>query len=233
MKALLLSGLALLGLTLSLHAEAPLEPGFVSIFNGTDLSGWSGKEGGWWVEDGAITSESTPEKPCLKHHYLFWEGEQPADFVLRFRYRLVGGNSGVQIRSKKLPDFDAWGYQADMESGGPWSGCLFQHDREAVVKRGFKAVIHEDGSRTDTPFADPAVLQQVINEGAWNDYEVSAIGPKVTLRINDQLMCEVEDRDEKMACRAGYIAVQMHPGPPMKVQFKDLRIQVLKSGKGE
>lgn len=204
------------------------ESGFVSMFNGSDLSGWDGKEGGWWVEDGAITSESTPEKPCVKHHYLFWETAQPADFILRFRFKLVGGNSGVQIRSKKLDGFDAWGYQADIEAGDQWTGCLFQHDREAVVKRGFKAVIAEDGSRKDESFADPAQLQAVVKQEDWNEYEVSAIGPDVTLRINGQLMCEVEDRDARMACHAGYIAVQMHPGPPMKVQFKDLRIKILK-----
>jgi len=211
----------------NLTAAPVEEEGFVPIFNGKDLSGWDGKEGGWWVEDGAITSESTAEKPCLKHHYLFWETAKPADFILRFRYKLVGGNSGVQIRSKKLDGYDAWGYQADMESPGQWTGCLFQHDREAVVKRGFTAVIAEDGSRQDTPIGDPAELQNVVKEGEWNDYEVSAIGSKITLRINGELMCEVDDRDAKMACKDGYIAVQMHPGPPMKIQFKDLRIRVI------
>src|SRR5690606_35101589 len=119
-----------------------------------------------------------------------------------------------------------WGYQADMEAGGQWTGCLFQHDREAVVKRGFNAVIAEDGARQDTEFADPEKLHAAVKQDDWNDYEVSAIGAKVTLRINGELMCEVEDRDAKMACEAGYIAVQMHPGPPMKVQFKDLRIKI-------
>ena len=203
------------------------EEGFVPMFNAKDLSGWDGKEGGWWVEDGALTSESTAEKPCVKHHYLFWETDQPANFIMRFRYRLIGGNSGVQIRSKKLDAYDAWGYQADMEAAGQWTGCLFQHDREAVVKRGFTAVIAADGSRQDTPFADPDTLKGFIKDGEWNDYEVSAIGPKITLRINGRLMCEVEDNDAKMACQKGYIALQMHPGPPMKVQFKDLRIKTM------
>ena len=221
----------LLGIALVLGAPLLAVPeeelGFVSMFNGTDLTGWSGKDGGWWVEDGAITSESTEAKPCIKHHYLFWEGAQPADFILRFRYKLTGGNSGVQIRSKKLDGFDAWGYQADMEAGDQWTGCLFQHDRGAVVKRGFKATIAEDGTRKDTPFTEPDTLQAVIDQDGWNDYEVRAVGPKITLRINGKLMCEVVDQDREMACNEGYIAVQMHPGPPMKVQFKDLRIKLL------
>src|SRR6478735_964058 len=77
-------------------ARAPeSEEGFVSIFNGRDLSGWEGKPGWWRVEDGAITGESTPEKRLPKHNYLIWRGGQPADFELRLRFRLQGGNSGI------------------------------------------------------------------------------------------------------------------------------------------
>ena len=61
------------------------ETGFVSMFNGKDLDGWDGKPGGWWVEDGALTSQSTKEKPCKKHHYLTWKGGEPADFILRLK----------------------------------------------------------------------------------------------------------------------------------------------------
>lgn len=204
------------------------EDGFVSMFNGKDLAGWEGKPGGWWVEDGAITSESTPEKPCVKHHYLYWRVAKPADFVMRFKYKLVGGNSGVQFRSEERPDYDTWGYQADMEAGTDWTGCLFQHDRGGVVMRGKQAVIAEDGTRTETEFADPAGLQKLINQDDWNDYEIVARGSHVTLSINGKRMCEVDDRDAKWACKEGIIALQMHPGPPMKVQFKDLRIKIAK-----
>ena len=205
----------------------PDEDGFVSIFNGKDLTGWDCKPGGWWVEDGALTSQSTEEKPCKKHHYVFWTGGQPADFVLRFQYKLVGGNSGVQFRSKRRPEYDVWGYQADMEAGNQWSGCLFQHDRGGVVMRGKRAVIAEDGTRTEEQFADPEKLQEVIHQEDWNEYEVVASGSHIELRINGQLMCEVEDHDKEMACRDGVIALQMHPGPPMKVQFKNLRVKVI------
>src|SRR5690242_11391506 len=86
-------------------AAAPeSEEGFVSIFNGHDLSGWDGKPGWWRMEDGAITGESTLEKRCLKHNYLIWRGGRPADFELRLRFRLRGGNSGIQFRSRELPD---------------------------------------------------------------------------------------------------------------------------------
>lgn len=213
--------------------EPELEKGFVSMFNGKDLSGWDSKPGAWWVEDGAITSESTKEKPCKKHHYLFWKDGKPADFVLRFDYKVVGGNSGVQFRSKRVPDYDTWGYQADIEAGTQWSGCLFQHDRGGVVMRGKRAVIAADGKRTEEEFASADELQKVIKQDDWNSYEVVAKGSHIELRINGRLMCEVDDHDEKMACHEGIIALQMHPGPPMKVQFKNLRIKVLKKGSGD
>lgn len=208
-------------------AAAEPENGFVSMFNGEDLSGWEGKPGGWWIEDGAITSESTPEKPCIKHHYLYWRGGQPGDFVLRFKFKLVGGNSGVQFRSEPRPEFDTWGYQADMDAENQWIGCLFQHDRGGVVMRGFKATIAEDGTRTEEAFADPAELLKAIHIGDWNEYEVVAEGNHISLSINGTLMCEVEDKDAQYSRAKGLIALQMHPGPPMKVQFKDLRIQVM------
>lgn len=221
------AGLAFAVIVLCGADNAEDETGLVSMFNGKDLDGWEGKPGGWWVEDGAITSESTEQNPCVKHHYLYWLGGRPADFILRFRYKLVGGNSGVQFRSEERPEFDTWGYQADMEAGGEWTGCLFQHDRGGVVMRGKKAIIAQNGARTEEIFADAAKLQRVVKQDDWNEYEVRAIGPKIELRINDELMCAVEDNDEKYAREDGIIALQMHPGPPMKVQFKDLRIKTL------
>ena len=90
---------ALLTIIVGVPLLASDEEGFVPMFNEKDLTGWEGKPGGWWVEDGAITSESTPEKPCVKHHYLYWRGGKPADFVMRFKYKLVGGNSGWESTS--------------------------------------------------------------------------------------------------------------------------------------
>ena len=206
---------------------AEKEEGFVSMFNGRDLSGWEGKEGGWWVEDGAITSQSTKEKPCVKHHYLMWRGGQPADFELRLSYRVVGGNSGIQFRSEELPNWDTNGYQADLEAGQQWTGALFQHRRGGVAMRGEKAVIDEDGTKKVERLGDTAELQKHVKANDWNEYHIIARGPEIILKINGVVMSHAIDHDRKQACHQGVIAVQMHPGPPMKVQFKNLRIKVL------
>jgi len=221
--------LALIGLAVSLTnlSATEVEEGFVSMFNGRDLSGWEGKPGGWWVEDGAITSQSTKEKPCVKHHYLMWRGGQPADFELRLSYRVVGGNSGIQFRSKEIPNWDTRGYQADLEAGKQWTGALFQHQRGGVAMRGEKAVIDEDGKKTVEPLGDPTELQKQVRANDWNEYHVIARGPEIILKINGVVMSHAIDRDPEKACHSGVIALQMHPGPPMKVQFRNLRIKVL------
>ncbi len=239
---LLLNALALLPV---FGAES--EEGFVSMFNGKDLTGWEGKPGWWHVEDGLLTAESTKEKPCDKCNYLMWRGGKPGDFELRAEYRLfgAGANSGIQFRSKELPDWDTSGYQADMEGGDQWTGCLFEHTRGGVAMRGEKVLIAKDGKKKIVPVADPqklleraawnaenagkpsrgAELLRHIKKNDWNSYRIIARGPDITLEINGVVMCQVTDNQEGLAARSGVIALQMHPGPPMKVQFRNLRIK--------
>jgi hypothetical protein len=202
--------------------------GFVLIFNGKDLTGWEGNPEIWSVENGCLVGQSPRDKPNNKQNYIYW-AKEPGDFVLKLKYRLTGpgSNSGVQIRSEKRPNWDCYGYQADMEEAPNWTGCLFHHTRGAVVKRGFKGIITPDGEDQTKQFADPVELaKKYKTEGEWNEYEISAVGSVISLKINGELMCEVDDRHEK-AAKKGIIAFQMHPGPPMKVEFKDVKIKVL------
>jgi hypothetical protein len=205
------------------------EAGFKPIFNGKDLEGWSGKPGWWRVEDGAITAESTAERPCVKHNYLIWTGGQPGDFELRLDYRLIGagGNSGIQFRSETRPDWDTYGYQADIEGGDQWTGCLFEHARGGVAMRGERVRIARDGTRAVEPLGDPAALLRAVRKDDWNSYRITAVGDTITLAINDVIMCQAIDGQEGRAARAGIIAFQMHPGPPMKVRFRNVRLKDL------
>jgi hypothetical protein len=246
-----LVGALLLPMTiLSLSSPAAeIETGFTSMFNGKDLTGWEGLAGAWRVVDGAITAESTPDKPCKKAHYLMWRGDKPGDFELRADFRLqgAGGNSGIQFRSRELPNWDTSGYQADIENGDQWTGCLFEHTRGGVAMRGEKVIIAKDGKKTVSPVAVPGKVQDLIagngaaggrlscsaallnqvKQGEWNSYTIIARGPEITLKINDIVMCQVTDQQAGTAAKDGVIALQMHPGPPMKVQFKNLRIKLL------
>ena len=202
------------------------EQGFVSIFTGRDLAGWDGKPSWWYVEDGAITAQSTPDKPCKKHTYLIWRGGTPGDFELRLEYRLIGGNSGIQFRSREVPDWDTNGYQADMDATGEWTGALFEHTRGGIALRGQRVVVEEDGTRLVSQIGDPARLLQKVRPNDWNDYRIVVRGERLVLEINGVLMAEAIDRQRGQAARRGILALQLHPGPPMKVQFRKLRIRI-------
>ncbi|NOX54521.1 MAG: DUF1080 domain-containing protein [Planctomycetes bacterium] len=202
--------------------------GFVAMFNGKDLSGWEGLPGAWRVENGAIVGESTPERPCKRTHYLYWKGGEPADFILKAKIKLIGGNSGIQFRSAKRPHFDTFGYQADFDAANQYTGCLYQHKRGLVARRGERVIFTETGERKVEKFANFDELLKHVRQNDWNDYEIIARGSHITLRLNGQLMCEVEDHDPQLAREKGIIALQMHQGPPMRVEFKELRIKILK-----
>ena len=207
---------------------ADVEDGFVSIFNGKNLTGWEGKPGRWTVEDGAVTAQSTPEKPCKKCNYLMWRGGKPADFQLRLSYRIIGGNSGIQIRSQEMPGWDIKGYQADLEAGATHTGALYEvHGRILMAKRGQNVVIDENGKKHVTALGNPVELQKHIKPNDWNEYCIMAVGGKITLAINGVVMSQTIDNQEDKAAASGIIALQMHPGPPMKVQFKNIRIKQL------
>jgi len=210
-------------------ASGKSDEGFTPMFNGKDLAGWEGAPDWWEVRDGVLLAESTPERPCKRSHYLYWKGGEPADFEMRCDFRISGqANSGIQFRSQKRPNWDTWGYQADLDTAGVYTGCLYQHERGLVAQRGQKVVFDKSGQKTVTAFGNAAELLKVVKQGQWNQYRILAEGPRIALWINGVLMCEVEDHQEKYALPSGIIALQMHQGPPMKVEFKDLRIRVLK-----
>lgn len=213
------------GRSLAADASAPAD-GFRELFNGKNLDGWQGAPGWWRVRDGVLLAESTPERPCTKSHYLYWTGGEPADFELRAVYRLSGAaNSGVQFRSERRPDFDTWGYQADADSANQYTGCLYQHERGLVALRGQRVVIDKDGGKQVETFADADKLLKAVRDNDWNELRVLAEGPRLTLWINDVRMCEATDHQPRFALPRGIIALQMHQGPPMKVEFKSTRLR--------
>lgn len=209
-------------------ANAQRDEGFTPIFNGKDLTGWEGSPGWWEVRDGLLVAESTPEKPCRRTHYLSWQSGEPADFELRVTCRISGeANSGIQFRSQRRPDWDAWGYQADLDSAGQYTGCLYQHDRGLVAERGQRVRIDAAGEKTLDVIEDANKLLRRVQPRDWIEYRIRAVGPTVTLWINGVWMCEVEDYEQQFALPRGLIALQMHQGPPMKVEFKDISIRLL------
>ena len=208
-------------------SAADVEEGFTPIFNGKDLTGWEGKFGNWCVEDGAITGENSPAKTRTKCNYLFWRGGKPADFELRCLYRVSSqGKFRHPVPQPRTARFRRTGYQADITGGPEYTGTLYDcNGRRTIAWRGQKVVIDENGKREVTSFGDPAALQKLVKLNDWNDYRIIARGHEITLIINGTVMSRTIDREKGKATHDGLIALQLHDGPPMKVQFKNIRIR--------
>ena len=226
----------LIALTLSLACLAPDqkdadESGFKPLFNGKDLTNWTGDMKRWSVQDGAITGKNTAEDPLKYNTFLVHEAEV-SDFELRFSYKIVNGNSGVQYRSKLMdPEkFIVGGYQADIDSQPTYSGINYdERGRGILATRGQRVAIGADGKKTEEKFGDAKELQQKIKKEDWNDYVVTVQGNKYKHQINGQTTVEVvDDRPLDKQRRSGILDLQLHAGPPMTVEFKNVRLKELK-----
>jgi type 1 glutamine amidotransferase len=226
---LTLLGAALL-LAVPSRATADDDTGFVSLFDGKTLAGWEGKPEFWRVEDGAIVGETTPEKPTAGNTFLIWRQGLVDDFELTCSYRLTGGNSGVQYRSKDLGDFVVGGSQADFESGPKYSGILYEEKgRGILAERGQRITITPEGQKVaGEPIGTAEDLQKVIKPGDWNDLRIVARGNKLQHFINGQLMSETTDQQADKRRMEGVLALQVHAGPPMKLEVKNVRLKRLK-----
>ncbi len=223
---------ALLALaTFSTFATAEERP----LFNGKDLTGWEGNPKLWSVQDGAITGKTGEDAETkLKHNtFLVWRGGTVSDFELTFKYRIEKGNSGVQYRSRELDKGEFGpiisGYQADFEAGPKFSGILYEEKARGILAlRGQKTII-KAGAAAKKPVVEVAgevgnseEIQASIKSEDWNEYKIVAQGNHLQHFINGKQTVDVTDEDSANAAKDGLLALQIHQGPPMVVQYKDI-----------
>ncbi|HNQ90908.1 MAG TPA: DUF1080 domain-containing protein [Verrucomicrobiota bacterium] len=213
--------------------------GGAALFNGRDLEGWDGDPKFWSVRDGAITGRTTPDNPAKGNTFLIWRLGLVDDFELRFLYRTEANNdqgfanSGVQYRSRDFGQWGVGGYQADIEHGDTYSGILYEErmTRGIMAERGQKVVWGADGKKQVTgSVGDSKEIQAGIRKGDWNEYVIVARGNHLVHTINGRVTVDVTDADPAKQVRQGVLALQLHAGPPMTVQFKDIRLKRLKLG---
>ncbi len=224
----------------TLAAAAFAEP--KALFNGKDLTGWEGNMKLWSVEDGAITGRTSDEgETKIKHNtFLVWRGGTVSDFELTFKYRIVKGNSGVQYRSRELEKGEFGpilsGYQADFEAGAKFSGILYEEKGRGILAlRGQKTVIKPgaDGAKKPTvesvgEVGNSEEIQASIKSEDWNEYKIVAKGNHLQHFINGKQTIDVTDEDPANAAKEGLLGLQIHQGPAMVVQFKDILLTELK-----
>lgn len=203
--------------------------GFESIFDGT-LKGWDGNPDYWRAENNTIIGETTAEKPLKVNTFLIWRGGQPADFELKLDYKINNTNSGVQYRSVELPDVGKWvlkGYQADIDFPNVFTGQLYEErGRGFLAMRGqFTRVEEGKKARVTGAIKSTEDSKGVIKIGDWNTLHIIARGNMLIHVLNGQLTSLVIDEDAKGRAMSGLLGFQIHVGPPMKVEFRNIYLK--------
>lgn len=235
--------LALSLFTLSLaHAEAPIsapaESGMTSLFNGKDLTGWSGDPRLWSVKDGVIHGETTPENVAAGNTFLIWQDGSTKNFELRLSYRCnATNNSGIQYRSKHITDKNVknkWvvrGYQHEGRNEIDFpniSGFIYDEGG----KRGRVCMVGEiakweDGKKVVTgKLIDEAEFKSLFKLDDWNEVVIIGNGNNIQHFMNGRKILDFTD-DAEHALLDGVLALQLHAGKPMWAEFKDIRIKSL------
>lgn len=224
--------------------------GFVPIFDGKTLDGWEGDPKYWSVQNGNLTGEVTPETLLENNTFIIWQGGQPGDFELKLEFRIAdAGNSGINYRSDKIDTipYALKGYQADIDGKIRYTGQNYEEKKRATLAyRGEKVIIHTQ----DNP-NEPGSLRANVQRNCWQSREVvGALGESDALKaeikhedwnevhlvvkgnhlqhyVNGVLMSDVIDEDTVNRKDSGYLGVQVHVGPPMKVEYRNIRLKEL------
>lgn len=222
------------------------DTGFVSIFDGTSLKGWEGDSSIWRFENGVVVGEIKADAPPLKtNSFLIWKDGTPANFELKATYRISeNGNSGINYRSDRVDGVAhaLMGYQADIDGKNNYTGQNYEErKRTTLAYRGQVVEIpalpaSDDGASVNNAWNKMQVvdslgkavdLKNAIHPNDWNEIHLVVKGNRLQHYINGVLMSDVVDKDTKNRKMSGLLGFQVHVGPPMKVEYKDMQIKIL------
>lgn len=229
--ALVLGSVAQAGSHKAAHQD---KAGFEAIFNGKNLDGWSGDPELWRVEDGAIVGQTTKQNRVSDSNFMIWQGGTPENFILELEYKIPRGNSGIQYRSFKLDGkYRLGGYQADIDAPGKYAGANYGEEYGGMLANRGQVVTLDDNRNPTTieSLGSVKALGKVIHKDDWNTYRIIAQGHTLIHQINGHVTSIVIDNDKDKRRMKGHIGFQLHPGPPMKVMFRRIRLKRLSIGK--
>jgi Domain of Unknown Function (DUF1080) len=213
--AILVAGLLAALASVASSASNQLSPeerkeGFRLLFNGKNLDGWHGDTELWSVKDDVIVGSTDSHK--LEHNSFLISNQKYSNFILRAEIKLRNHNSGIQFRSRELPDYVCTGYQADASEAGDhsaWGNFYEEKGRGRGVMK--------------NPDEGWLVGKTVYKKGDWNTIEIDARGPVMRIKVNGVETIKVTDD----AASSGVIAFQAHMGVSMRVEFRNIRIKEL------
>ncbi len=209
--------------------------GFQQIFDGKSLKNWDGDPAFWRVEGDAIVGESTEANPVKQNTFMIYRGGEPGDFELKVEFRINNTNSGVQYRSVQVPS-----RRQDRQVGAQGLPGRHRH-RQPVHRHAVR------GARTEIPGAARArqatcqreyagrsaaldssdALKSYIKDKDWNQFHVIARGGTLIHILNGHVTAVFVDDDMKNRTLKGLLGFQIHVGPPMKVEFRNVYLKTL------
>lgn len=231
-------------------ADTVMDDGFVQIFDGETLTDWEGDSTYWRVEGGSLVGEVTPTTLLKTNTFIVWQGGTPGDFELKAEFRIAEtGNSGINYRSEAITDVPhaLRGYQADIDGKNNYTGQNYEErGRTTLAYRGEEVIIHSQENPSDPESLRANVknnawtkreitkslgnadsLRSVIKSGDWNTCHIIANGNRLQHFINGVLMSDVTDRDTVNRKMSGLLGVQVHVGPPMTVEYRNILLKEL------
>ena len=213
---------------LSLSFSAFAQDGFTPLFNGKDLTDWDGDPKLWKVVDGIVIGTNPAPEAMANNSFLIWRGGVVKDFELVATIRVEGdNNSGVQYRSRELPEVAPWvitGYQCDIHPAIEHTGMTYEEKGRGIFGlNGHNVMLDPEGALWELNEHEPVK----VDVSQWNEYTIIARGNHLIHKINGQITSELTDHDEKKRTLEGLIAIQLHRGNPNTVHIKDLRLKVL------
>lgn len=210
--------------------SASADEGFRPIFNGKDLSGWDGNPELWTVQDGCITGKTQGSQTLTYNQCIIWRGGIVKNFELHAKVKQSGKNSGIQYRSQELTKVGKWslkGYQCDIHPELANNGMMYEErGRGIIAQNGQSVIAAPDGKRWLTSSHD--LVQANIAE--CHDYTVIAQGNHLIHKIDGKVTVDLLDCNEKARSLEGVLAFQIHQGPAMIVQIKDVMLKELPEG---
>lgn len=202
----------------------PGPDGFVKLFNGKNLNGWTGDSKYWSVKDGALTGVT--DGSLKMNRFITWNGSTIRNFELQVKVKYSDrANSGIQYRSKMLPEVDldiAAGYQCDIMNPASMNGMVYEErGRRILAYTGQKVVVDEKGQ----PWVIGEMPVKKFEPNEWHDYRVVVRGNHHQHFIDGHPTGEIIDLDAKGRALEGIFGFQVHVGPAMEIQFKDVRMK--------
>jgi hypothetical protein len=228
------------------------EKGFKKIFDGKTLKGWEGDPVYWKAENGSIVGEITPATILKRNTFIIYRDAKPSDFELKCEVKITkDGNTGINYRSEELlPDlpFALKGYQADIDGAIRYTGQNYEERGRTTL--GYRGEIVAVNEQTDPEvknnlraysarnawlprkvtgsLGNSDSLKTKIKSEDWNEVHLIVKGNRLLHYVNGVLMSDVTDLDQVNGKSEGWLGVQVHVGPPMKVEYRNIRIKNLK-----